>query len=404
MDKRFGASTRMTESTLLALGYGAWLASYPLLIFLLPNDIVAGGLGLCFGVAVNLLHLMLRPQDIPTTPTVWLYIGLFGLLIFVSQLIGNFEGATLASLFQCAAMITIMFIAGCIANPTLFARTMRFYTLFISGMLLIVIADGDYVWGRLVGRGQPNFWGMMSLSCVLAALSIESRLKKAVPIAIAFTVLFLSNSRGSMIATFIGLVTASAVYFLTHGARKRLVILSSVAIVLVALVWSEVSMHLISDRILHLDDPRRGIDSGFTGRLDPWLYGIQLAMERPLFGYGYRASESLFGAIDVSSVHNGYLSMLLDTGVLGLVAWIAFLSHVISVGFRRLRRPFATCAVAFLVAYSVLGLVERYALNAGQPLSILFLASAFYMLRPWAPGVLRRQREAGVPTIARSPT
>jgi O-antigen ligase len=373
----------ITETMLLAMGYAAWLASYPLLIFLLPNDVLAGGLGLCLGLGVNMLHILLRPQDIPTTPAVWLYIGLFGMVIFISQLIGNLDNASLTSLIQCGAMIAIMFIAACIAHPALFERTLRFYAWFIAGVLLIVIADGDYVWGRLVGRGQPNFWGMMALSGALASLSLNRMFVKAVPLLVALVMLYLTNSRGSTIGTFTGLMTASAVYFLINGARKRLVIITVLSIAVVVGAAAEITSGFISDQVLNLNDPRRGLDSGFTGRLGPWLYGLDLALERPFFGYGYRASETLFEPIGIDSVHNGYLSMLLDMGVTGLIAWLVFLMHVIWTGFQRMRRPVAIPAIGILVGYAILGLVERYALNAGQPLSILFLISAFYMLRPF---------------------
>lgn len=395
-------SFRVTETTLLAAGYGAWLASYPLLIFLLPNDILAGGIGLCFGLAVNLLHILVRPQDIPTTPAVWLYIGLFGMIILLSQLIGNFADASLTSIIQCAAMIIVMFITACVASPTLFTRTLRFYVIFISGILLLVIADGDYLWGRLVGRAQPNFWGMMALSCALAALSFKTMVQRAVPLAVAVAILYLTNSRGSTIGTAVGLITAASVFFLVNGARKRMVVISVVGAVVILGVWAELYNQFISDQVLSLNDPQRGLDSGFTGRLGPWIYGLNLALERPFFGYGFRASEFLFKPIGIDSVHHGYLSMLLDTGVIGLLAWLIFLFHVIALGFRRLHRPMAMCAMAFLVGYAVLGLVERYALNAGQPVTMLFLASAFHMLRPMTRGVFLRPGDARLSAVGTS--
>jgi O-antigen ligase len=189
------------------------------------------------------------------------------------------------------------------------------------------------------------------------------------------------------------------VHFLINGTGKRVVIISAATTVLILAVWGELTFHLISEHILNMYDPRRGIESGFTGRFEPWVYGLQLAMEKPFFGYGYRASEALFDPLGASSVHNGYLSMLLDTGVIGLISWITFLWHTTRIALRRLRRQLAVCSIGFIVAYIVLGMVERYALNAGQPTSILFLIAAFYMIRPMTGAVLRRGGESYMPAF-----
>ena len=369
----------VTNTTILALAYAVWLTSYALLIFFLPTDILAAGLGLCLGLSINLLHILIRPQDLPTSKRAWFYIGMFGMMIFLSQLFGNFSKADMTSVIQSGAMIVIMFIAACIASSDLYQRLLRFYAVIIALAMIMVIADGDYVWGQLVGRAQPNFWGMMALSCAIAALTWNSKAVKLFCLAVVAAMLYLTNSRGSTLSAVAALVTIAGVFYIVHRTRSRVMLLGLLLGIGAVAIWAEMSYSFISESILHLDDPRRGVSSGLTGRLGPWLYGLNLALDRPFFGYGFRASEYLFDPIGINSVHNGYLSMLLDMGILGLLLWIAFLVHVSWTAFRRMHDPGVMYAIGFVVGYSVLGFVERYALNAGQPLSILFLISAFYI-------------------------
>jgi O-antigen ligase len=372
-----------TELSLLALAYAAWLASYPLMMFLLPNYEVALGIGLALGTGICLLHILLRPDHLPTHPMVWIYIGAFGFIILLSQLVGNFDGADLRSIIQSAAMIVVLVIAACVGASGLYTRVLPIFAVLLAPVLLMVYIDGDIVWGRLVGRAQPNYWGLISLSCAIAALSLRRKLLKALVLGVAVLILYATSARGSMVGTFAALTTAAAVFFLVNGARKRIVIVSFLCFAMVVGAWAELGFSFISNELFKVNDPYRGIDTGFTGRTEPWTYGLTLAMERPVLGYGYRESEGLFGpALGIDSAHNGYITMMIDTGIIGLLLYLVFIGHSIKIGFSRLRKPLVLCALGYLVGYSVIGLFERYALNAGQPLSILFLISAFYVLTP----------------------
>ncbi len=80
-----------------------------------------------------------------------------------------------------------------------------------------------------------------------------------------------------------------------------------------------------SSRITHL-----------TGRTQFWAGSVVLALERPILGYGYGVEgkiwedprfqtnkSSLWMGSAKSSLHNGYLSVLIGLGIVGLVLWLA---------------------------------------------------------------------------------
>jgi O-antigen ligase len=72
----------------------------------------------------------------------------------------------------------------------------------------------------------------------------------------------------------------------------------------------------------------QGMNS-FAWRLTLWSDSIPLIMDRPLFGYGltmFKQSSPLFSKwaqIGGSGAHNVYIELLFETGIIGLVAYLA---------------------------------------------------------------------------------
>jgi O-antigen ligase len=383
---------KVTELRLFAIAYAGWLASYPLMMLLLPDYEIGSAAGLFVAVTLCALQILRRPLDLPQNSTVWLYLSGFAMVILLSQMFGNFVDLSMPAVLKSFAMIALLFVTACIATPRLFAMILPLYAVFLGIALLVVYLNGTFLWGRLSAGAQPNYWGLMALSGAIAALTVRRMPLKLFALGAAALIFYSTNSRGSMLGAFAALVTSAAVYFLVSGTRKKMILATVIMAVAVVGIGAELSTSFISQELLRVDDPNRGIDSGFSGRLEPWLYGLSLAMDRPFFGYGFRQSETYFGpALGISSAHNGYISMLIDAGLIGLFLYLLFLGHCLVAGYRTMRQmPLSYCALGFLAGYCVIGLFERYALNAGQPLSILFLASAFYILR----GPERKYRSA----------
>jgi O-antigen ligase len=68
---------------------------------------------------------------------------------------------------------------------------------------------------------------------------------------------------------------------------------------------------LVFDDILLLNDPNRGIGSGFTGRVGLWKAGLEGFWEKPIFGHGFRAQQAYSGS------HSGYIKLFVETGFVG---------------------------------------------------------------------------------------
>jgi len=70
--------------------------------------------------------------------------------------------------------------------------------------------------------------------------------------------------------------------------------------------------------IFKLNDQARGVGSGVTGRDDHWIMFWPQFNDNPILGYGFRNRQAYFGA------HNGFLDLILQSGVIGTSFFIIF--------------------------------------------------------------------------------
>ncbi|MQA07260.1 MAG: hypothetical protein GEU98_01690 [Pseudonocardiaceae bacterium] len=78
--------------------------------------------------------------------------------------------------------------------------------------------------------------------------------------------------------------------------------------------------------------------ASLNSRTELWAQAFTLAGERPLYGYGLTASRGLFlDTIGLGGGHNAFVNLLVDTGVIGVLAWLALVAAVLITATRRLR-------------------------------------------------------------------
>ncbi|MCU7926562.1 MAG: O-antigen ligase family protein [Candidatus Thiodiazotropha sp. (ex Dulcina madagascariensis)] len=203
-----------------------------------------------------------------------------------------------------------------------------FYQAFTGQYNMIHDAEVDRV-SSVFGTG--NDYGIF-LTFITAALIIRLYLTnvkwmKLVVIIVMLMVLVsqvLSLNRGTWIALLLGFFV-SAVKYRRYLNFKWLV------------VGGTVFMLMFSGRIIErfneLEDPAGVHYSGVNtleGRLNHWTALMPVVMERPLLGYGAGmtsiVSQKTIG--NQHKPHNDYLLVCLETGILGLFAYVAFLIRI----------------------------------------------------------------------------
>jgi O-antigen ligase len=200
-----------------------------------------------------------------------------------------------------------------------------------------------------------------------------------------------------------GVLLVVAVLYFREMNRPRLwsllvgtcVVLIAVGLLLDPYIFNAVGY--IKQNVLLVNDPYRGVGTGFTGRTEIWSETIDLWLKHPIVGIGFRQHEQFLAG---APAHNAYLAMLADTGVFGLLIYVFLLvaSLIAAWGIedQRTRRFVLTV----LVSYVIIGFFERRAINSGNPYGVFFLmccavALVDQSLRKAARLYRRRLDEAG---------
>jgi exopolysaccharide production protein ExoQ len=146
-------------------------------------------------------------------------------------------------------------------------------------------------------------------------------------IAAAIACLVFASSAGAFVT-----VCALLLYYWLVRAAARQAIVLALATLILCMVF-----YFFVDELVALV----GRDTTFTGRTDIWRIALDAAWQRPILGFGYLAATIdplrpllALGMKDIN-VHNGYLNVLIDTGIVGLVSLAMWFLIVIVTGIHR---------------------------------------------------------------------
>ncbi len=258
-----------------------------------------------------------------------------------------------------AASITVYFI-----NPD-FGRMKE----WVNGVLVTS--------SRLSGiTGAANACGYIAAMALLCLYYYRQHLKRFslnywLCVAINMAGLLMSGSRTAMAALALSLLIAGIVT-VTTARMAGFFLCLCIGLIALASIDLETVFQLLS---------RSGdvseIMSG-TGRTAIWAAVLDLISQRPLFGWGYAASQTLIPAatIDVgftaSHAHNALLQVTLSIGYVGLIIFIAMLLIKIYFSLKLRNQP----GIAFLFFMLIAGLTEPIAFHGPATASALVLATA----------------------------
>ena len=205
--------------------------------------------------------------------------------------------------------------------------------------------DGGY---RLMGLTHPNNHAQecaVAIFCSLAAMRLvpEHRRFYVFTTIAAFGLMLLTRSRTSVLAVLVAL-GFSALYIMP----KRRVLGVALVLGAVALVIGVFGPDVIDSakHALLFGRQENAADVGtLTGRTELWSELLTYVGARPILGYGFEgfwgpmhtANVSLSLGWVVPHAHNGYIEMLLDLGVVGLLLFVVTLLSGVLHAQRQLR-------------------------------------------------------------------
>ncbi|GLY99116.1 O-antigen ligase family protein [Actinoplanes sp. NBRC 103695] len=228
---------------------------------------------------------------------------------------------------------TFVRISGPFAQSTTFGRYLMFLLIFGFGIF-------RYVHGRL-------------------------RVSLGVLLGLSFVCLMLTNTRSAILGLAIGLIVVA----LVQRSAGMLLALGLAAVLGVALLPA------VGDRFAQLADARQvgGAPTGNTlaWRLDYWSEIVPLADRNPVTGIGPNMTQ--FQTDEAKKPHNDFLRAYVETGAVGLLAYLAMITLLLLAGLRALRRAppgtlargiaagYLGCAVAFLAISAVSNVLSSVA-------------------------------------------
>lgn len=177
-------------------------------------------------------------------------------------------------------------------------------------------------------------------------------------LALCFTFLLLSESRGAVGLLAISFVSFALIYSLYNGSLLK----KTLTITIVVFVIASISYVLSNaEMILEL----LGKDVTLTGRTYLWQLALEYLSNNYLFGYGfdtfwtsvidYNKLTSFEIFWDAPHAHNGYLDLLLDVGLVGLLIYLSCNINLIKEGMKSIK--FASHNDKALLSFSVLTLI-----------------------------------------------
>ncbi|HLH38299.1 MAG TPA: O-antigen ligase family protein [Bryobacteraceae bacterium] len=252
-------------------------------------------------------------------------------------------------------------------------KALTIYAYVGSALVTSCYFIGSRIQGRLtIGVAHPNYLGVVSFGILVCALSVQPRLIGAILIGLNLFIIVETESRSALAAALLGLGTYGMLAAYKMHRPKVAAALGGAGIIstVVLLVFYDATQVWIS-HLFFLNDRYRGLGTGFTGRVAAWEEAIDLFAANPIFGVGFRMHERYMTML--SSAHNGYLSLLAEVGLIGVVPITILLIALIWRLARRAlaRDEVATIGISFVLGYLVIAAFERLFLNMGNPVSVL---------------------------------
>jgi O-antigen ligase len=193
-------------------------------------------------------------------------------------------------------------------------------TIVVIGTLLgaLALVNGNDSRAYAPGGGPNTFGRNMGLTAVGALYiasryGVAARLAGVVIVAMAALLVMRSGSRGGLLA----FSTAAAVYTITantSSVRKIAIIGAMAAATAAALFYTDAgrqAVEVFQGRIVEQTVENRYL----AGRDELWGQAVEMAMERPLFGWGLDG----FRAQSWNYPHNLFLEVMVEGGMIGLV-------------------------------------------------------------------------------------
>jgi hypothetical protein len=237
--------------------------------------------------------------------------------------------------------------------------TLQVFVAANVGFMLIALFVYPHT-GRYLGGIHPNLFGQVTITTAVFAGCVTRRWIRTAVLVLCFYGAVVVSSRVAILG-----LTAVSLVVLALWLRQWI---SYTAVLLVLLLFVPAVVLLEQEigffrSLLLLDDLKRGLDSGISGRDRLWD-NFWPQLDRVTYsGFGFRSRV-------FRGTHNGFMNILLENGVvlgsmiIGLIAALAL--YGVAVGVRALASPFDRLAMITAVLALYVGSLQPQILSFGD--------------------------------------
>lgn len=271
------------------------------------------------------------------------------ILFLLQALLLSFTWEEFESSFEFAVSLSFVLYISLTAGSlpaNKFQRLM--FILSLAHILILVYGIVDWVGGSAAISGYrfgvagvaTAAWAEFAIGTIIAGLISGNRLAIIVASILAAYIVVSTQMRGAGLAVF-ALVFTYWFFVVLRRRNLYLLYLLLAAVSMVLIFLSSALWDFIATALL-LNDHHRGIEAGFSGRLENWQIGWERFLSSPLVGVG--AVDDLAGY-----THNGYLKVFAQYGLVGGGLFLGVLAVAMSRTIRTHRKELIAAGISYLV-------------------------------------------------------
>jgi O-antigen ligase len=307
------------------------------LLYVRPEDSLPILNGMRFTLMVSMatllsaaLHLYWRREPIAQTPVNGLILGFFVVAVISSTLAGDPVGAALDLSKLVVLYLLVINLVRTREQLSGFITAMLVFSCYLALMSIYYYTTGQVMLEHGTLRSQtvgifnnPNDLADTLVAGVALALvrllraSWKARLLYLLPLSAMLYAIFLTHSRGGMLAL---IVTCFACLVFQSRNKAAGFVLGAAAVAGLLLASS--------GRMTNFDAQEESANS----RLQYWDNAFDALKEQPLTGVGYLNFPDMNGGM---AAHNSLVTSYVETGVLGYFCWLGCLYYAFRPGSRR---------------------------------------------------------------------
>lgn len=188
-------------------------------------------------------------------------------------------------------------------------------------------------------EGTMGYAGVNGLAALEAQVSVfllglysfyknaKARLAILVLLATCLVALMYTLSRGGYAALLVGVLFLGIV-----KSRKLLVVLA-----IFLLTWTAFVPNAVRERVLTTKNSNGELEASAGSRVTLWENAAEIIRSNPAIGTGYDTYKFMHAVGPYEDTHNYYVKVMLETGILGFILFIAIISRMFAAGFSLFR-------------------------------------------------------------------